>query len=79
MWSLERMPAGSAPPIVRQYYTDWRKFDRMPVFLIDDFKNIPMVHRGMKTRGFAGPQTNPVQELAISNLHRVLHEYIDRA
>jgi phenylpropionate dioxygenase-like ring-hydroxylating dioxygenase large terminal subunit len=78
MWSLERMPAGAAPPIVRQHYTDWRKFDRMPVFLIDDFKNIPMVHRGMKTQGFAGPQTNPVQELAISNLHRVLHEYIDK-
>lgn len=77
MWSLERMPAGCAPPIVRQYYKDWREFKGMPVFLIDDFKNIPMVHRGMKTRGFTGPRVNPVQETAVSNLHRVLHEYID--
>jgi phenylpropionate dioxygenase-like ring-hydroxylating dioxygenase large terminal subunit len=77
MWSLERMPAGSAPPIVRQYYRDWREFKEIPVFLIDDFKNIPMVHRGMKTQGFAGPRPNPVQESPIANLHRVLHQYID--
>lgn len=33
----------------------------------------------MKTRGFAGAYPNPVQEIAISNLHRVLHEHIDKA
>jgi phenylpropionate dioxygenase-like ring-hydroxylating dioxygenase large terminal subunit len=78
MWSLERMPLKTAPPIVRQHYPDWREFKGMPVFLIDDFKNIPMVHRGMKTQGFQGPRLNPVQESAITNLHRVLHEYVDR-
>ena len=46
-------------------------------FLEQDFENLKMVQRGMRSRGFAGARTSPVQEVTVSNFHRVLHEYID--
>jgi hypothetical protein len=35
------------------------------------------VQRGMKQRGFPGNRTSPVQEVVISNMHRVLHDYVN--
>jgi hypothetical protein len=34
------------------------------------------VQKGMKSSGFRGARTNPLQESAISNFHRVLREYL---
>jgi hypothetical protein len=48
-------------------------------FLEQDFDNLKMVQRGMHSRGFDGARTNPVQEVTVSNFHRVLHQYIDDA
>lgn len=76
MIALERMTPGSEPKVVKKHYKNWQDCDILPVFLIDDFINIPEVHRGLKTRGFQGARTNPIQEGMISNFHRVLHEYI---
>jgi hypothetical protein len=34
------------------------------------------VNEGMKSRGWEGARTNPVQELAISNFHAALRQYV---
>lgn len=77
MYSLERMVPGSEPKVERLHFKDWRDFKDLPPFLIDDFKNIPEVQRGLRTRGFKTVRTNPVQEVTISNMHRVLREYLE--
>ncbi|WP_411740612.1 SRPBCC family protein, partial [Pseudomonas sp. BF-R-19] len=41
-----------------------------------DFQNMGNVQEGMKSSGFKGSRTNPVQEVAVSNFHRVLLEYL---
>jgi phenylpropionate dioxygenase-like ring-hydroxylating dioxygenase large terminal subunit len=82
IYSLQRYTEGAAPPLVRQYYKDWRDFKMLPSFLIDDFINMPEVQRGMHNRGFRGARPNPVKEVAVYNFHRVIRSYIsdpDRA
>ena len=76
MIALERMTPGSEPKVVKRHYKNWEDCDILPSFLVDDFINIPEVHRGLKTSGFKGVIANPVQEGMISNFHRVLHQYI---
>lgn len=76
IWSLERMAPGAVPPLERRHYTNWRDFKDLPVFLVDDFINIPEVHRGLKTSGFGNIKPNPIQERAITNIHRVLREFV---
>ena len=76
VWSLARYAAGKEPPLERQIFTDWRDHDDWGGILPQDFQNLGEVQQGMKSRGFAGSRTNPVQESPISNFHRVLHEYL---
>jgi phenylpropionate dioxygenase-like ring-hydroxylating dioxygenase large terminal subunit len=76
MFALERYTPGAEPKVEKKHFSDWRDFKDLPPFLIDDFQNIPEVHRGMKTRGFKGARPNPVQERTVSNFHRALHDFI---
>ena len=64
-----------APPLQREFYDDWREGD-WPLIFRQDFANLAAVQRGLKSRGFAGGRTNPVQERAITNFHRKLREFI---
>ncbi len=75
IWSLVRYAPGDEPPLQREYYTDYRDCDWGRV-LDQDFANLKEVQRGMKSRGFTGSLTNPVQEQAVSNFHRALAEWI---
>lgn len=78
IWSLVRYPPGEEPPLVREFYPDW-KVDTEKHFglvLAQDFANFHLVQRGMHSRGFAGSRTNPVQEAEIPNMHRALYEYV---
>jgi phenylpropionate dioxygenase-like ring-hydroxylating dioxygenase large terminal subunit len=75
VWSLQRYGDGQAPPLKREFYEDWRQGD-WPMILQQDFANLGAVQQGMKSRGFAGSRTNPVQERAISNFHRRLREFL---
>lgn len=77
VWSLARYPEGEEPPLQRQFFTDWRAHDDWGGILPQDFQNLAQVQQGMKSRGFVGSRTNPVQEKPISNFHRVLHQYLD--
>ena len=55
---------------------EWRDFKSVSVILQQDFDNMSDVQRGMKSRGFRGSRTNPVQEATVANLHKTLLEYI---
>lgn len=79
IWSLARYAPGSEPTLERQYFygdDDWKSFGKVSLILQQDFDNMVEVQRGMKVRGFAGSRTNPRQETSVSNMHRVLHEYL---
>jgi phenylpropionate dioxygenase-like ring-hydroxylating dioxygenase large terminal subunit len=76
IWSLERFPPGEEPPLKREFYpapnaVDW------PLIYAQDLANIPKVQKGMRSRGFKGALTNPIQERAISNFHRVLRRFME--
>jgi phenylpropionate dioxygenase-like ring-hydroxylating dioxygenase large terminal subunit len=77
IWSLERFAPGAAPELVREYYDDWTDTEWGRI-LPQDFRNMPKVQKGMKSRGFRGCRINPHQELVISNFHRALREHIAR-
>lgn len=80
VWSLEQYAPGAEPPLVRNIIHDdegWKAIGGVSVILEQDFMNMEQVQRGMKQRGFPGARTSPVQEVAVSNMHRVLHEYVD--
>jgi nitrite reductase/ring-hydroxylating ferredoxin subunit len=82
VYSLQRYPPGAEPKLERQRFLgdeDWRNFKSISLILQQDFDNMGEVQRGMKSRGFAGARTNPLQESAVSNFHRALCEYLDDA
>jgi len=75
VWSLERFAPGKEPPLKRQFFEDWRDGD-WPLIYRQDFANIPKIQKGMRSRGFKGARTNPIQERAIVNFHRVLRRFM---
>jgi nitrite reductase/ring-hydroxylating ferredoxin subunit len=80
VYSLERYAPGMEPPLERQIFHgehDWKNFASISEILQQDFDNMGEVQRGMKSRGFRGARTNPLQESTVSNFHRALLEYLD--
>ena len=75
VWSLQRYGPGQAPPLKREFYDDWKEGD-WPLIFRQDFANLAEVQQGMKSRGFSGARTNPVQERAVVNFHRSLLEFV---
>jgi phenylpropionate dioxygenase-like ring-hydroxylating dioxygenase large terminal subunit len=75
VWSLVRYAPGAEPALKREFYNDWRecKWGRI---LPQDFRNVEAVQRGMRSRAYAGSRPNPLQERAVSNLHRVVRQYL---
>jgi hypothetical protein len=79
--SVARYAPGTEPPIKRELFwgvDDWKTdtVERFGLILSQDFANMTEVQRGMKSSGFRGARTNPLQESSISNFHRVLREYL---
>jgi phenylpropionate dioxygenase-like ring-hydroxylating dioxygenase large terminal subunit len=77
VWGLQRYAPGAEPAINRQYFygrDDWRQVGAVSIILEQDFLNMEQVQRGMKSHGFPGNRTSPMQEVAISNMHRALRE-----
>lgn len=75
VYVLERFPEGQAPKVEVESAEDWRDVD-WGLILSQDFQNMSEVQAGMKSRGFKGARTNPVQERAVSNFHETLWRYI---
>jgi hypothetical protein len=80
VYSLQRYAPGAEPVHARQYFygdDDWRSFEKISPILQQDFNNMGEVQRGMKSQGFSGARTNPLQESTVSNFHRIVCEYLD--
>jgi phenylpropionate dioxygenase-like ring-hydroxylating dioxygenase large terminal subunit len=76
VWSLERFAPGKAPPLKREWAPDL-KDEGWPLILRQDFQNLIRVQRGMHSRGFKGSRTNPLQERAVFNFHRILRRFME--
>jgi phenylpropionate dioxygenase-like ring-hydroxylating dioxygenase large terminal subunit len=73
-YAIERFPAGQEPK------TEWvyaePTAEKWGPVLAQDFSNMSWVQKGMKSRGFRGPQPNPHQERKVTNFHRNLAKYM---
>ena len=76
IWSLERFAEGTAPKVEREFIADYTTGD-WPLIYRQDLENIPKIQKGMRSRGFKGGRTSPVQERAIANFHRVLRRFLE--
>jgi phenylpropionate dioxygenase-like ring-hydroxylating dioxygenase large terminal subunit len=76
IWCLGRYAPGQEPKVVRKESIGFEAFKGNNPFLEEDFENMEAVHQGMKSRGWSGARTNPVQEVQVSNFHRALHGYL---
>ncbi|WP_174274961.1 aromatic ring-hydroxylating oxygenase subunit alpha [Sphingomonas bacterium] len=74
-WSLERYPPGEEPEVKQEFNADWRD-GNYPLIYTQDFENMPKVQKGLRSRGFKGARTSPVQERAIANFHRRLRSFL---
>jgi phenylpropionate dioxygenase-like ring-hydroxylating dioxygenase large terminal subunit len=77
VWSLGRYKAGDEPPLKREFFATPAEFEGQCFFLEQDLTNLRLVQKGMRSRGFKGSRTSPVQEITVSNFHKTLHQYID--
>jgi len=79
---LERYAPGAEPKVEVEDGGDgsdgkWRALN-WGLILEQDFQNMEEVQKGMKSQAFKAARTNPVQEVEISNFHRVYHEYVGK-
>ena len=75
--ALERYEPGTEPETELELVEDFRDYDAFRLILSQDFSNIPYVQKGMKSRGFNKARCNPLQEVAVSNFHRALYEFLE--
>lgn len=69
---LQRYAPGAEPPVADEHvYQDWHETE-WPKIFEQDFVNIADVHAGMKSTGFKGSITNPIQESVVANFHKQL-------
>ena len=76
IWSLQRYPPGKEPDVKTEFFPTAADFEGRNPFLEQDFANMELVQKGMWSRGFRGGRTNPVQEITVSNFHKVLYDYL---
>jgi len=73
-YALELFPQGEAPE-AEWVYAD-PTAENWGSVLEQDFPNMQLVQKGMKSLGFRGPLPNPHQEQKVINLHRNLAEFM---
>jgi phenylpropionate dioxygenase-like ring-hydroxylating dioxygenase large terminal subunit len=73
---LGRYAPGQEPKFEYEFYEDTQAFKGRNGILEQDFSNMLAVHKGMKSRAFKAARPNPKQEIGVSNIHRVLHQYV---
>ena len=76
VYSLRRYAPGQEPQVEHEWSDDLTDTGFWGKILIQDYENMGEVQRGMRNRGFKGSRTNPKQEVAVSNFHRALHDFI---
>jgi phenylpropionate dioxygenase-like ring-hydroxylating dioxygenase large terminal subunit len=76
IWWIQRFAPGKEPPLRRDFYSNPDQFKGQNFFLEQDVNNLIAVQRGARSRGYKSGRTNPRQELAVRNFHRVLDVYL---
>jgi hypothetical protein len=76
IWVLSRYAPGQAPKVEQEIFDTPDAFKGRSPFLEQDFKNLIGVQKGMRSRAWRGARPNPIQEVSVTNLHRVLHQYL---
>lgn len=76
IWCLRRFAPGEAPAVVQVVSDGFEAFKGRNAFLEQDFSNMAAVNRGMKSQGWAGAFTSPVQENQIVHFHRKLKAFL---
>jgi nitrite reductase/ring-hydroxylating ferredoxin subunit len=73
-YAIERYPKGQEPK------TEWvyaePTAEKWGSVLAQDYSNMRWVQKGIKSRGFRGPQPNPHQERKVTNFHRNLAKFM---
>jgi len=77
VYSLQRYAPGKEPKVEQEWSMDHEDVGFWGKILTQDYQNMAAVQKGMKSRGFAGARPNPLQEVAISNFHKSLVEFMD--
>jgi phenylpropionate dioxygenase-like ring-hydroxylating dioxygenase large terminal subunit len=77
IWSFAHVPPGEERGMPEQELFDgFEEFTGQCPFLEEDFLNLAAVNEGMKSRGWKGARTNPVQEVSITTFHAALERYL---
>ncbi|MBG6120046.1 MULTISPECIES: aromatic ring-hydroxylating oxygenase subunit alpha [unclassified Sphingobium] len=76
VYALERYPQGQEPKPEVKFLPDIHSVEDWGLILTQDFQNMADIQQGMKSRGFKGARPNPKQELAVSNFHAAIHQFI---
>ena len=75
IWSLKRYAPGKEPEVETKIYKDVTG-QSFGLIVDQDVENMARVQKGMRSSVFRYAHPNPVQEVEISNFHRVLEEYV---
>jgi nitrite reductase/ring-hydroxylating ferredoxin subunit len=83
IYHLERLPAGAPAPAIKREFHDpalsgdeARDIELYGRILYQDLVNIPMVQKGLHSRGLPGCRPGDIQEGVIRNFHRALDLYL---
>lgn len=77
MISLIHWGKGKIPPFVIDDVYDWEnQKELIPKLFQQDLINMPNVQRGMHSKGLKGLRPNPVQEVQVTNFHKVINHYL---
>jgi len=76
IWCLRPFAPGKEPKIDRHRTVGFEAFRGRNPFLEQDFDNMEATNKGMKSRGWPGAVTSPIQEQQISHFHKMLHNYM---
>jgi hypothetical protein len=76
IWCLRPYEPGQEPKVKQHVTHGFAGFKGRNPFLEQDFENMVAVNKGMKSQGWLGAVCSPLQEIQISNFHKVLRQYL---
>lgn len=77
-WSLRILPEDEKAPEYAICDVDYHDMEAVGEILWQDFATVPRSQKGMRARGFEQLSLNPIQEVAILNMHHELDCYLKR-
>jgi phenylpropionate dioxygenase-like ring-hydroxylating dioxygenase large terminal subunit len=76
IWILGRFAPHKEPKVEQVFFNNVGEFSGRSLILEQDFANLIAVQKGIRCRGFRGARPNPIQEVGVTNIHRVLRQYL---